>query len=67
MRERTPWAIDSIIAAAASRMVPQSRDIADASENATEEAMGIARSSLFAPTVRKEGVQAMALLAAWAE
>lgn len=65
MRQRTPWTIDSILATAASRMPDPSTDVAAAAEHSKEEAEGIARSSLFGPTVRKEGVQAMALLAAF--
>lgn len=67
MRDRTPWAVDSLLATAASRIPNPSPDIAAAAEQASEEAHGIARSSLFGPTVRKEGVQAMAMLAAWSE
>ncbi|KAL8278963.1 hypothetical protein RQP46_008632 [Phenoliferia psychrophenolica] len=65
MRQRTPWAVDSILATASARILDPTQEIQIAAEHAAEEAQGIARSSLFGPTVRKEGVQAMALLAAF--
>ncbi|KAK4699279.1 hypothetical protein P7C70_g6984, partial [Phenoliferia sp. Uapishka_3] len=65
MRMRSPWAIDSILATGGGRMPDPSADVQLAAEFALEEAQGIARSSLFGPTVRKEGVVAMALLAAF--
>lgn len=67
MRERTPWSVDSIIRIAATRFPFPTKEILQAAEHADEESSGIARSSLFGPTVRKEGVQAMALLAAWGD
>lgn len=67
MRERSPWSIDAVLATAASRIPTPSKEVISAAEHAIEEAQGIARSSLFGPTVRKEGVQAMAILAAWSE
>ncbi|KAI5480457.1 hypothetical protein MNV49_000610 [Pseudohyphozyma bogoriensis] len=67
MRSRTPWSTDAVISAAANRVPNPSREIVQAAEHATEETHGIARSSLFGPTVRKEGVQAMALAAAFAD
>lgn len=65
MRERTPWSINSIVMVAASRMPDPSPEIRQAAEHGSEEAQGIARSSLFGPTVRPEGCQAMGLVAAW--
>lgn len=65
MRQRTPWAVDSILATGSARMLDATPEIVMAAEHSFEEAQGIARSSLFGPTVRKEGVQAMALLAAF--
>lgn len=67
MRERTPWSVDSIIRTAATRFPFPTPEILQAAEHADEESSGIARSSLFGPTVRKEGVQAMTLLAAWGD
>ncbi|ORY92446.1 hypothetical protein BCR35DRAFT_297856 [Leucosporidium creatinivorum] len=65
LRERTPWSINSIVMVAASRMPDPSNEIRQAAEHGSEEAQGIARSSLFGPTVRPEGCQAMGLVAAW--
>lgn len=65
MRERTPWSINSIVMVAAARMPNASPAIRTAAEHGSEEAQGIARSSLFGPTVRPEGCQAMGLIAAW--
>ena len=65
MRDRTPWAVDSILATGSARIPDPSPEIQLAAEHSSVEAHGIARSSLFGPTVRKEGVQAMALLAAF--
>lgn len=58
MRERTPWSINSIVMVAASRMPNAPTEIRQAAEHGAEEAQGIARSSLFGPTVRPEGCQA---------
>ncbi|SCV67523.1 BQ2448_5134 [Microbotryum intermedium] len=67
IRERTPWSLNSIIAVAATRMAHPTPAIRAAAEYGLEESQGIARSSLFGPTVRIEGCSSMAILAAWSE
>lgn len=65
LHERSPWSINAILSVAGQRMPNADADVVKAAEYATEEAHGIARSSLFGPTVRKEGAQAMTILSAW--
>ncbi|KDE03002.1 hypothetical protein MVLG_06470 [Microbotryum lychnidis-dioicae p1A1 Lamole] len=67
IRERTPWSLNSIIAVAATRIAHPTPAIRAAAEYGLEESQGIARSSLFCPTVRIEGCSSMAILAAWSE
>lgn len=67
LRLRSPWTINSLLAVAAARMPNPSTAIQHAAEAALEEAHGIARSSLFGPTVKMEAVLAMFLCAAWEE
>lgn len=67
LRERSPWCINAIVAVAAARVPNATSEIRQAAEHALEEAQGIARSSLFSPTVKAEGVAAMLVTSAWSE
>ncbi|KAM0787476.1 hypothetical protein ACM66B_003552 [Microbotryomycetes sp. NB124-2] len=65
LRERSPWSINAIVMVGATRISDSSSEFRQAAEHGLEEAHGIARSSLFGPTVRLEGCQAMGIVAAW--
>ncbi|KAK4048391.1 hypothetical protein OIO90_005861 [Microbotryomycetes sp. JL221] len=65
LQERSPWTINAIVMVGATRLAHESPEFRQAAEHGLEEAHGIARSSLFGPTVRFEGVQAMGIVAAW--
>jgi hypothetical protein len=64
LKERTPWTFDAIMAIA-SKIKSGNGLLSSTFYKSLEEAQGIARSTLFGPIVRKEGVQGMMLLAAW--
>ncbi|EJD34230.1 hypothetical protein AURDEDRAFT_131278 [Auricularia subglabra TFB-10046 SS5] len=66
LKERTPWCFDSILAVA-SQVKAGNGPPSPTFYKCLEEAQGIARSTLFGPIVRKEGVQAMVVLAAWSQ
>ena len=65
MRVRSPWTICSVLLVAASRHRDQNVKIREAREHSYEEAQGIARSSLFGPTVRFEACCAMGIASVW--
>ncbi|KAK4053396.1 hypothetical protein OIV83_001560 [Microbotryomycetes sp. JL201] len=65
LRDRSPWSINAIVMVGATRISDSRPEFRQAAEHGLEEAHGIARSSLFGPTVRLEGCQAMGIVAAW--
>lgn len=64
--QRTPWSFNGLLAVAAKIRAGQGA-LGQTFHRCLEEAQGIARSTLFGPVVRKEGVMACIILASWAQ
>lgn len=64
--QRTPWSFNGLLAVAAKIRAGQG-PLGQTFHRCLEEAQGIARSTLFGPVVRKEGVMACLILASWAQ
>ncbi|CDZ97001.1 fungal specific transcription factor domain protein [Phaffia rhodozyma] len=66
LRDRTPFTVDVILAVAA-KIRGGNGPLGPSFRAASDEAHGIARSTLFGPVVRKEAVQASLLLACYSQ